>query len=219
MASLLPEVCTGDALPHHSTSVGKAWSALALVLRLRQGRQMIRLGLAAVVVAVLTASGAAHSGEPPSEPVLRIETGMHTAQIMRIGVDAAERFLVTASEDKTARVWDLETGRLLRVLRPPIGAGDEGKLFAVAISPDGAVVAAGGRTGWDWDGDHSVYLFDRQSGRLLRRLTGLPNVIYHLAFSRDGDHLAATTLARGRRRRLAHRRLVPRGHRRRLRQS
>ena len=54
------------------------------VLRLRQGRQMIRLGLAAVVVAVLTASGVAHSGEPPSEPVLRIETGMHTAPIRRI---------------------------------------------------------------------------------------------------------------------------------------
>ena len=153
---------------------------------------MIRLGLATAVTAVLMASGVAHSGEPPSEPVLRIETGMHTAPIWRIGVDAAERFLVTASGDKTARLWDLETGRLLRVLRPPIGAGDEGKLYAVAISPDGAVVAAGGWTGWDWDGTASVYLFDRQSGRLLRRLTGLANVVYHLAFSREGDYLAAT---------------------------
>jgi len=103
---------------------------------------MIRLGLATAVTAVMMASGVAHSGAPPSEPVLRIETGMHTAPIMRIGVDAAERFLVTTSDDKTARVWDLETGRLLRVLRPPIGAGDEGKLYAVAIPPDGAVVAA-----------------------------------------------------------------------------
>ena len=65
---------------------------------------MIRLGLAAVVVAVLTASGVAHSGEPPSEPLLRIETGMHTAPIKGIGVDAAERLLVTASDDKTTRV-------------------------------------------------------------------------------------------------------------------
>ena len=153
---------------------------------------MIRLGLAAAVAAVLLASGVAHSGEPPSEPVLRIETGMHTASIWRIGVDAAERFLVTASYDKTARLWDLETGRLLRVLRPPIGAGNEGKLYAVAISPDGAIVAAGGWTGWGWDGTASVHLFDRQSGRLLRRLTGLANVINYLAFSREGDYLAAT---------------------------
>ncbi|RLC22243.1 MAG: hypothetical protein DRI57_00355, partial [Deltaproteobacteria bacterium] len=47
---------------------------------------------------------------PPADPILRIETGMHTAMINRIGVDAKERILVTASADKTVRVWDLETG-------------------------------------------------------------------------------------------------------------
>ena len=31
--------------------------------------------------------------EPPKEPILRIETGMHTATIRRIGVDAAGRYL------------------------------------------------------------------------------------------------------------------------------
>jgi hypothetical protein len=52
-----------------------------------------------------------------------------------------ERYLVTASVDKTARVWDLTSGKLLQVLRPPIGPGDEGKLYAVAISPDGETVS------------------------------------------------------------------------------
>ena len=152
--------------------------------------------LTLALAALAAAGGFALAGEPPSEPVLRIETGMHTAIITRIGVDAAERFLVTASQDKTARVWDLETGRLLRVLRPPLGTGDEGKLFAAAISPDGALVAAGG---WTKAGDdkHSIYLFERQSGRLLRRLSGLPNVILHLAFSRDGEYLAAALGAGG----------------------
>ena len=153
---------------------------------------MTRLGMASLVSAALAASGVVWAGEPPAEPLLRVETGMHTAMINRIGVDAAERFLVTASDDKTARVWDLETGLLLRVLRPPIGGGNEGKLCAAAISRDGAVVAAGGRTAYEWDGDNSIYLFDRRSGRILRRLTDLPNVINHLTFSRDGDYLAAT---------------------------
>ena len=84
--------------------------------------------------------------------MLRIEAGMHTAPITRIDVDAAERFLVTASDDKTARVWDLANGQLLQVLRPPLVAGDEGKLYAVAISPDGTTVATGGWTGYEWDG-------------------------------------------------------------------
>jgi hypothetical protein len=38
---------------------------------------------------------AAQSSEPPREPMLRIETGMHIAAIPQIGVDAANRFLVT----------------------------------------------------------------------------------------------------------------------------
>jgi WD40 repeat protein len=41
--------------------------------------------------------------------MLRFETGMHTAVIKRISVDAQNRFLVTGSDDKTVRVWDLES--------------------------------------------------------------------------------------------------------------
>ena len=83
----------------------------------------------------------------PTRPLLRIESGMHQAVIKRIAVDKDERFLVTASEDKTARVWDLKSGALLTTLRPPISDdANEGKLYAVALSPDGATVAVGGWT-------------------------------------------------------------------------
>src|SRR5262249_13868811 len=67
-----------------------------------------------------------------------------------------------------------------------------GKINAVALSPDGRTVAAAGWTGYDWDGSNSIYLFDWESGRLLRRLTGLPREIGHLAYSRDGAFLVAT---------------------------
>src|SRR6516165_10542780 len=43
----------------------------------------------------------------PSEPILRIETGQHDAIIERIDTDVANRFAVTASLDKTVRVWAL----------------------------------------------------------------------------------------------------------------
>ncbi|MCS7014167.1 MAG: caspase family protein [Chloroherpetonaceae bacterium] len=128
----------------------------------------------------------------PKDPILRIETGMHTAIINRIGVDAAQRFLVTASQDKTVRVWDLKTQRLLRTLRPPIGLHEDGKLFSVAISPDGKTVVCGGWTGYDWDGKNCIYVFDRETGNLVRRITGVEGVINHLTFSRDGRYLAAT---------------------------
>lgn len=132
-------------------------------------------------------------GLPPasSQPFPAIEAGMHTAIIKRIGVDAAGRYAVTASDDKTARVWDLASGKQLAVLRVPLGADDEGKLYAVALSPDGRLAALGGWTAPEGIINHSLYLFDRASGRMVQRIDGLSDVINHLAFSADGRHLAA----------------------------
>ncbi len=148
------------------------------------------LSLAAEPTSPTLASGPAR---PPSRPFLRLETGSHTARINCIAVDSKEQFLVTGSNDKTARVWDLQTGELLRVLRPPLTEGHEGKIYALAISPDGQTVALGGHTG-RWEVTDTIYLFDRNSGELIGRLTNLPNAIRDLAFSSDGQHLAASLL-------------------------
>jgi WD40 repeat protein len=156
-------------------------------------RGCLRRGIASgVATTMFVLSVSAWGGEPPKEPLLRVEAGgMHTVQIRRIGIDAANRYLVTSSDGKTARVWDLATGRLLQILRPPVGPGNEGKLFAVAISPDGKTIAAAGWTGWDFDGSASIYLFDRATGQLTRRLKDLPSAIFQLVYTKDGTRLAA----------------------------
>ena len=66
-----------------------------------------------------------------------------------------------------------------------------GKAYAVAIDPAGEVIAVGGWT--TPPGEPTViYLFARATGALLQHIGGLPNVVYHLAFSPDGRYLAAT---------------------------
>jgi len=151
---------------------------------------------AALVLMLAAPAGAARAQTlPPTEPIPRIETGMHNAPIRGIGVDASCRLMVTGSDDKTARLWALpEQGagapQLLRVLRVPIGPGNDGKINAVALSPDGQFVAAGGYSA-------GVYVFDAATGKLIRRLGKLENVIRHLTWSADGRYLAAT-LAGGR---------------------
>lgn len=127
---------------------------------------------------------------PSGKPFLRLETGTHLGKVARLAADASGRWLATASDDKTLRIWDLQTRSLVRTLRVPIGQGDEGDLYACALSPDGRTLVAGGWTGREWGGAYAAYVFDRSSGSLLQRLAGFPDPIHHLAFSPDGRRLA-----------------------------
>lgn len=149
-----------------------------------------------LIALCLATPGAAQSAS--EDPVLRIETFQHSSPIRDADVDAEEKLFVTASYDRTVRVWAItkEAGnpfRLERILRPPIGRGDEGKLYAVAVSPDGQYVAAGGWTGESFnpDGDYQLYIFDWRLGQIVKTISGLKDVVNTLAFSPDGSTLVA----------------------------
>ena len=150
----------------------------------------MRRVMAALLAAVSLAATAA-APELPREPVLRIETEAHLSPIARISADAAGQWAVTASEDKTARLWDLRNGRALAVLRPPLGGESVGALYAAALSPDARQVAVGGNAGFDGR-THAVYLFDRATGNLPPKstLSGLEAPVTQLAWSGDSQLLA-----------------------------
>lgn len=133
----------------------------------------------------------ATAAESPAAPMLRIEAGMHTGAVHGMAFNGAGTLGMTFAHDKTARLWGFPGGQLLRVLRPPTGTGDEGKLYAGDLSPDGRLAAVGGLTVVEWDGSHSVYLFDTATGQLARKLDGLPDVVLGLMFSPSGRFLAA----------------------------
>lgn len=123
------------------------------------------------------------------QPVLVVDPGKHTANIHAVATDAAGQFLVTGSDDKTVRIWSSSDGTLLRAIRIPAGPGYSGRIYAVAMSPDGATVAAGGFTQVDLE--TAIYLFDRSSGTMTARIGALPEATNGLAFSKDGRFLAA----------------------------
>jgi WD40 repeat protein len=127
-------------------------------------------------------------------PVLAIDPGMHTAFIHSQAADAAGRFVVTGGHDRTVRIWSVADGKLLRTIWVPIGPGSVGSIYAVAITPDGSTIAAGGYTGTSKaKGGFPIYIFDRDSGNLVRRIhDDLPEVCHSLAFSPNGRYLAAT---------------------------
>jgi len=101
------------------------------------------------------------------------------------------RSLVSASDDKQIRVWDIETGRTERTLRGQIGAGSEGKIFAMALSKDGRWLAAGGFMGSDTEYQDAIRLYDYPTGKLVALLKGHTNVVNALAFSPDSRYLVS----------------------------
>src|SRR5262245_37817908 len=105
--------------------------------------------LSLVILLQLGATGVAVAEGSPGlydQSVLTLDPGMHTAIINRADVDAAGTTVVTGSDDKTVRIWSARTGELLHTIRVAQGPGNVGKVFAVATSPNGRLVAAGGWT-------------------------------------------------------------------------
>ncbi|MBX9637654.1 MAG: caspase family protein [Nitrosomonas sp.] len=123
---------------------------------------------------------------PDGQPILQIDSGGHMAMIKNIFFTHDGKMLISASDDKTVRVWDLASGKTIRILRGQIGPGDEGKIYAAALSPDNRWLALGG-----WFNDDSIRLIDLLSGQVVRLLQDHRNVILSLAFSADGRRLVS----------------------------
>jgi WD40 repeat protein len=123
--------------------------------------------------------------KPRAVPSLRIETGMHTAVINNISVSADDRLLVTASDDKTVRVWSIPEGKPVHTLRPPGGRLKSGKIWSVAVSPDGRFISAGGE-----NEAGVIFIFDAYTGVMLRTLDMHTDLVADMHFSQDSKRLA-----------------------------
>jgi WD40 repeat protein len=122
-------------------------------------------------------------------PVLAVDPGMHTAEIVSLAVDRDVRFIVTGSADKTIRIWNAADGTSVNTVYPPQGPDKVGSIYAVAISPDGNLIAAGG-----WTSDNAIYLIDAKRGNIFDTIPGIPNLTASLAFSPNGRYLVAGTV-------------------------
>jgi WD40 repeat protein len=162
----------------------------------------MRLAAIIAVLVFLVCGGASSAQEDPQDisfkvpfsgrPQLVVETGGHSGPVHRLAADSRGERLVSISPDKTARVWNVETGRLEHVLRIPIGPGANGRLWAIAMSPDGKQVAVSGNT-YAGGPAPQIYVFDPVSGEMIKQVAATPgkgNVVTELAWSPDGRYLA-----------------------------
>jgi len=85
--------------------------------------------------------------------------------------------IVTASLDDTARIWDVASGRCLRVLK-----GHTHSVFSAEFSPDGRRIATA-------SADKTARIWDAATGATLMQLKGHTDEVNGAYFSPDGRHV------------------------------
>ena len=105
----------------------------------------------------------------------------HSNIVRSIDIAPDNQTLASGSVDGTIKLWDLQTGKLIRT----ISAHSEG-VRDIVFAPNGRTLASGGV-------ENTIKLWDWQTGKLIRTLTGHSDNINSVAFSPDSQSLASTS--------------------------
>lgn len=123
-------------------------------------------------------------------PRIVINSMGHSAKIHNILFTPDGGRIVSVSEDKTIRIWNAETGQMVRKFESEIGDGPEGMLYTSAISADGKLLAVAGYP-VSTEKENYILIIDLEKNTQTATAVGHTNVVNALAFSGDGKYLAS----------------------------
>jgi len=130
-----------------------------------------------------------------SKPMIVFERGIHQARVPAVKYSKDGSQIITASWDKTIRIWDAKDGSQQRVIRVPAWEGMEGQIFSMDLSADNKyIIVAGASLGIrnevktsDYIGEY-VLLIDFLTGKILDAQGVHKQTIQSIAFSPDGNY-------------------------------
>ena len=118
---------------------------------------------------------------PKKQPLITLDTKGHTAHINHIIVTKSKD-IISASTDKSIRVWDSSTGKEKRRILGQIGSGYRGMIFTIALSPNEEFLAVGGYM-------KGIRIYNYKTGKIFKILKSHSRKVNDLAFSPDGKYL------------------------------
>jgi WD40 repeat protein len=137
----------------------------------------VRVSALALVLGAFTFGFAADEPLPPG--ALVVLKG-HTEPVYAVAFTPDGKYVVTASFDKTLKVWETDTGKEVKTFA---GAqGHQNLVLGVAVSPDGTLVASG-------SSDNTAKIWDFPTSKHLREFAQ-PDAVNAVALSPDGKQLA-----------------------------
>ncbi|MGL1886024.1 MAG: caspase family protein [Reichenbachiella sp.] len=127
---------------------------------------------------------------------LTIDNQGHAGLIHGLEFIEGGKKLISVSDDKTVRVWDVVTGSLNKTYRFEQEAGAKGKIYASALSTNEQYLFLGGYFGNKGDDGYligRIKVLDLRKEEIVATLQGHENVVLDLAISNDGNTLTSTS--------------------------
>ncbi len=116
---------------------------------------------------------------PVEQLTLLLTLTSHAGPVWSVAISPDGQTLVSGSRDKTIKVWELSTGRLMRTL-----TDHAAEVWSVAISPDGQTLVSESR-------DKTIKVWELSTGKLVRTLTSHAAEVWSVAISPDGQTLVS----------------------------
>ena len=101
--------------------------------------------------------------------------------VLSASYSADGKRIVTGSWDKTAKVWDANTGQELMTLK-----GHEGGVISASYNPDGQRIVTG-------NSDQTAKVWDAKTGKELLTLKGHEDEVRSAAYSADGQRIVTAS--------------------------
>jgi WD40 repeat protein len=105
----------------------------------------------------------------------------HTGAVNSVSMTPDDRYIVSASEDSTIKIWESGSGKMVRTLE-----GHSASVECAVVSPDGDWIVSGSK-------DTTIRVWDLATGQAIRMFEGHTEPVNSVAITPDGQFILSAS--------------------------